>query len=194
MSHPHTPAPSCSVLSGAGSAADAARAVWVPPAPAANASAALRAGYSDPARVAAVPAGPLFDAVSVGMDLGLDALDLLLRAGAPLGPVAADGRAQVRRVGFLLAPGTLARLRGFAWWCRSHGLRTASHGDVVALPPLVGGGAARLLWLVPPPAGGAGAVTDPALLLGALRRALGRGPAGGADGLSSVSALKYSFG
>ena len=32
------------------------------------------------------------------------------------------------------------------------------------------------------------------LLLGALRRALGRGPAGGADGLSSVSALKYSFG
>ena len=189
MSHPH-----CLSPSSFGSAALAS-----PPAPpslpAATATAAWRAGYPDPARVAAVPAGPLFDAVSVGMDLGLEALDLLLRSGAPLGPVAADGRAQVRRVGFLLAPGTLARLGGFAWWCRSHGLRTASHGDVVALPPLVGGAQARLLWLVPPAEGGAGAVTDPALLLGSLRRALGRWP-GAADGsaLSSLSALKYSFG
>lgn len=93
-------------------------------------------------------------------------------------------------MGFLLAPGTLVRLRGFAWWCREHGLRTASHGDVVALPPLVGGGQARLLWLVPPSEGGSGAVTDPAALLGALgcSRGAGRG------GLSSVSALKYSFG
>lgn len=185
---PHTPF--CSLEPGG----DAARAAWVPVAPVASAAAALRAGYPDPARVAAVPAGPLFDAVSVGMDLGLEALDLLLRSGAPLGPVAADGRAQVRRVGFLLAPGTLARLRGFSWWCRAHGLRTASHGDVVALPPLVGDGLTRLLWLVPPPDGAAGAATDPALLLGALRRALSRCGGGGAAGLSSVSALKYSFG
>ena len=187
MSHPHTPSRPLE------SGGDTARGAWLPVAPVASAAAALRAGYPDPARVAAVPAGPLFDAVSVGMDLGLEALDLLLRSGAPLGPVAADGRAQVRRVGFLLAPGTLARLSGFAWWCRAHGLRTASHGDVVALPPLVGDGLARLLWLVPPPEGGTGAVTDPALLLGALRRALGR-CGGGAAGLSSVSALKYSFG
>jgi hypothetical protein len=145
----------------------------VVPAPAATAAAALRASYADPCRVQAVPAGPLFDAVSVAMDLGLEALDLLLRSGAPLGPVAADGRAQVRRVGFLLAPGTLARAGGFAWWCRAHGLRTASYGDVVALPPLVGDVRARLQWLVPPD-GPAGAATDPALLLGALRRALGR--------------------
>src|SRR5579859_6763702 len=90
----------------------------IPTAPVATAAAALRASYADPARVQAVPAGPLFDVVSVAMDLGLDALDLLLRCGTPLGPVAADGRAQVRRVGFLLPPDTLARTRGFVWWCR----------------------------------------------------------------------------
>jgi len=147
-----------------------------PPAPAATAAGALRASYADPARVQAVLAGPLFDVVSVAMDPGLEALDLLLRAGAPLGPVAADGRAQVRRVGFLLPAGTLEHARGFAWWCREHGMRTVSHGDVVALPPLVGDAGARLQWLVPPE-GGPGAATDPALLLAALRRALGRGRA-----------------
>jgi hypothetical protein len=132
--------------------------------------AALRASYADPARVQAVPAGLLFDVVSVGMDVGLETLDLLLRSGAPLGPVAADGRSQVRRVGFLLPPGSLARLAGFAWWCRSHGMRTASHGDVVALPPLIADAQARLQWLVPPDTVTG---TDPALLLSCLRRALG---------------------
>jgi hypothetical protein len=179
MSFPHNRFPadsSASANPGAYAATATVRAALppaVPTAPTATAAAALRASYSDPSRVAAVPAGPLFDVVSVSMDLGLEALDLLLRSGAPVGPVAADGRAQVRRVGFLLPAGTLARLRGFAWWCRSHGLRLASHGDVVALPPLVGDVRARLQWLVPPE-GGPGAATDPALLLGALRRALGR--------------------
>jgi hypothetical protein len=149
-------------------------------APVATAVAALRASYADPARVQTVLAGPLFDVVSVAMDPGLEALDLLLRSGAPLGPVAADGRAQVRRVGFLLPPGTLAAARGFAWWCRAHGMRTASHGDVVALPPLVVDARARLQWLVPPESGPS-AATDPALLLAALRRALGRGPDGVPD-------------
>jgi len=134
-------------------------------------SAALRASYADPARAQAVPAGPLFDVVSVGMDVGLETLDLMLRSGVPLGPVAADGRAQVRRVGFLLPPGTLAQLAGFAWWCHSHGMRTATHGDVVALPPLIGDAQARLQWLVPPDSVPG---TDPALLLNCLRRALGR--------------------
>ena len=135
------------------------------------ASAALRASYADPARAQAVPAGPLFDVVSVGMDVGLETLDLMLRSGVPLGPVAVDGRTQVRRVGFLLPPGSLARLAGFAWWCRSHDMRTATHGDVVALPPLIGDAQARLQWLVPPDSVPG---TDPALLLNCLRRALGR--------------------
>jgi hypothetical protein len=134
-------------------------------------SAALRARYADPARAQAVPAGPLFDVVSVAMDVGLETLDLMLRSGEPLGPVAADGRTQVRRVGFLLPPGTLARLAGFAWWCRSHDMRIATHGDVVALPPLIGDAQSRFQWLVPPDAVPG---TDPALLLNCLRRALGR--------------------
>jgi hypothetical protein len=113
-------------------------------APVGTAATALRASYADPTRVQTVSAGPLFDVVSVAMEPGLEALDLLLRSGAPIGPVAADGRAQVRRVGFLLAPGTLAAARGFAWWCRAHGMRTVSHGDVVALPPLLMDARARL--------------------------------------------------
>lgn len=181
MSFPHDRSPAVPpsvpvavpVFAAAFAAQPAPRVPGAPLAPAATAAAALRASYADPARVAAVPAGPLFDVVSVGMDLGLEALDLLLRCGAPLGPVAADGRAQVRRVGYLLPAGTLARLRGFAWWCRAHGMRLASHGDVVALPPLVGDARGRLQWLVPPD-GGPGAATDPALLLAAFRRALFR--------------------
>jgi hypothetical protein len=142
---------------------------------------ALRAGYRDPARIQPLPAGADFDLVSVGMPIGLDALDLMLRAGGPVGPVAADARARVERVGFLLPPGTLRAERGFAWWCRGHGIRTASHGDVVALPPLVGEDG-RMLWLVPPGAPDTGR-TDPGLLLSALRRALNslRRRAGGED-------------
>jgi hypothetical protein len=155
------------------------------PAPAASAAAALRASYADPARVQAVPAGPLFDVVSVAMDPGLDALDLMLRSGAALGPVAADGRAQVRRIAFLLPPGSLAAARGFAWWCRAHGMRTASHGDVVALPPLVVDARARLQWLVPPEGAAGAAATDVALLLSALRRALGRARRAGACQVSA---------
>jgi hypothetical protein len=132
---------------------------------------ALCARYLDPARVRPVPAGPVFDLVSVPMPIGLDALDLMLRAGGPVGPVAADARAAVDRVGFLLTPGTLRAERGFAWWCRRHGLRTASDGDVVALPPLLGE-CTRMMWLVSPGAPGTGR-TEPGLLLSALRRALG---------------------
>ena len=131
---------------------------------------ALCASYQDPARVQPVPAGTVFDLVSVAMAIGLDALDLMLRAGGPIGPVAADARTRVDRVGFLLAPGTLLAERGFTWWCRRHGLRTASHGDVVALPPLIGE-STRMVWLVPPGSPDTGR-TDPGLLLSALRRAL----------------------
>lgn len=131
---------------------------------------ALRATYRDPARIQPVPAGAVFDLVSVTMPIGLDALDLMLRAGGPVGPVAADARVRVDRVGFLLPPGTLRGEPGFTWWCRGHGMRTASYGDVVALPPLVGEDG-RMVWLVAPGAPDTGR-TDPGLLLSALRRAL----------------------
>jgi hypothetical protein len=127
-------------------------------------------GDPDPALARPVEAGPSFDAVSVPMGLGLDALDLLLRGGSPVGPVAADGRCQVRRVGFLLDPGTLEHSRGFAWWCRQHGVRTLTHGAVLALPRAASAPQSRLLWLVPPGCGR----TDPAALLACLRRAVHR--------------------
>ena len=130
----------------------------------------LCASYQDPARVQPVPAGLTFDLISVCMAIGLDALDLMLRSGDPVGPVAADARVRVDRVGFLLPPGTLDAEPGFAWWCHRHGLRTASHGDVVALPPLIGE-STRMVWLVPPGAPDTGR-TDPGLLLSALRKAL----------------------
>lgn len=122
----------------------------------------------DPGLARTVEAGPSFDAVSVPMDLGLDTLDLLLRGGSAVGPVAADSRFQVRRVGFLLDPGTLEHSRGFAWWCRQHGVRTLTHGAVLALPRAATAPQARLLWLVPPGCGR----TDPAALLACLRRAV----------------------
>jgi hypothetical protein len=130
----------------------------------------LCASYLDPAKVQPMPAGAAFDLVSVQMAIGLDALDLMLRSGCPVGPVAADARARVNRVGFLLPPGTLGTEPGFTWWCRRHGLRTASNGDVVALPPLIGE-STGMMWLVAPGAPETGR-TDPGLLLSALRRAL----------------------
>ncbi len=151
---------------------------------------ALCASYRDPARVQPVSAGTTFDLVSVQMETGLDALDLMLRSGRPVGPVAADARVRVNRVGFLLPPATLQTEPGFAWWCRRHGLRLASDGDVVALPPLVGE-STRMLWLVAPGAAETGR-TEPGLLLSALRQALRY--RGRREGLSSREERSDSIG
>ncbi|MGH6656672.1 MAG: hypothetical protein ACRDVE_15890, partial [Actinocrinis sp.] len=70
MSHPHRPRPAAvnpTTLNPTTLNPTAAAAAPVPDVGAA----ALRASYRDPARVASVPAGPLFDVVSVSMDLGL---------------------------------------------------------------------------------------------------------------------------
>jgi hypothetical protein len=118
----------------------------------------------------------LFDVLSVEMTVGLETAQLLITDRQPLGPVAVDSRLQVRRVGFLLPPDTFRRASGFAWWCRNHEMRTVSHGDVVALPPLIGTASARFQWLVAPGARGV-AGTDPAALLVGLRRVLRAGRA-----------------
>ena len=146
---------------------------WVDPA-----TTAFRASYADPARVQTLAAGPLFDVLSVEMAVGLETAQLLITDRQSLGPVAVDSRLQVRRVGFLLPPDTFRRASGFAWWCRNHAMRTVSHGDVVALPPLIGSASARFQWLVAPGARGV-AGTDPAALLVSLRQVLraGNGPA-----------------
>ncbi|HEV2635772.1 MAG TPA: hypothetical protein VGX23_11535 [Actinocrinis sp.] len=153
------------------------RDTWAPAGWTDPATSAFRAGYTDPARVQTLAAGPLFDVLSVEMTVGLEAAQLLLADHQPLGPVALDNRLQVRRVGFLLPPDTFRRASGFAWWCRSHAMRTVSHGDVVALPPLIGTGSARFQWLVAPGARGPHGThgvcaTDTAALLSRLRQAL----------------------
>jgi hypothetical protein len=147
---------------------------WEPAGWADPAASAFRASYADPARVQTLAAGPLFDVLSVEMAVGLETAQLLLTGRQPLGPVALDNRLQVRRVGFLLPPDTFRRASGFAWWCRSHAMRTVSHGDVVALPPLIGTGSARFQWLIAPGARGV-AGTDPAVLLTGLRQVLRAG-------------------
>lgn len=144
---------------------------WEPGWPADPATSAFRASYADPARVQTLAAGPLFDVLSVEMMVGLETAQLLITDRQPLGPVAVDSRLQVRRVGFLLPPDTFRRASGFAWWCRSHAMRTVSHGDVVALPPLIGTASARFQWLVAPGVHGV-AGTDPAALLVSLRQVL----------------------
>ena len=144
---------------------------WEPAGWADPAASAFRASYADPARVQTLAAGPLFDVLSVEMTVGLETAQLLITDRRPLGPVALDNRLQVRRVGFLLPPDTFRRAAGFAWWCRNHAMRTVSHGDVVALPPLIGSGSARFQWLVAPGASGV-AGTDPAVLLTGLRQVL----------------------
>lgn len=144
---------------------------WEPAGWADPAASAFRASYADPARVQTLAAGPLFDVLSVEMTVGLETAQLLITDRQPLGPVALDNRLQVRRVGFLLPPDTFRRASGFAWWCRSHAMRTVSHGDVVALPPLIGAGSARFQWLVAPGAHGV-IGTDPAVLLAGLRQVL----------------------
>jgi hypothetical protein len=147
---------------------------WEPAWAADPAQAAFRASYADPARVQTLAAGPLFDVLSVEMMVGLETAQLLITDRQPLGPVAVDSRIQVRRVGFLLPPDTFRRARGFAWWCRNHAMRTVSHGDVVALPPLIGTASARFQWLVAPGVRGV-AGTDPAALLVSLRQVLRAG-------------------
>jgi hypothetical protein len=159
---------------GAGAAWWTSDGCWEPAGWADPAASAFRASYADPARVQTLAAGPLFDVLSVEMTVGLETAQLLITDRRPLGPVALDNRTQVRRVGFLLPPDTFRRAGGFAWWCRNHAMRTVSHGDVVALPPLIGTGSARFQWLVAPGAHGV-VGTDPAVLLTGLRQVLRAG-------------------
>ncbi|MDX3071300.1 hypothetical protein ACIP98_08150 [Streptomyces sp. NPDC088354] len=96
---------------------------------------------------ALLPAGRFWDVLSVPEDLGLLALDALLRMpGAEPGPTLAD--AASHRVGFFLPPDPASR------WVGS-GIRYAGAGAWIAVPPpyrAAGGGALR--WLVPPDGNG----------------------------------------
>jgi hypothetical protein len=104
----------------------------------------------DPRVPYVVPAGLLFDVVSVDLRLGMEALDLLRRRRMPLGPVAVDYRS--RRVGFLVPSGARCR---FERWLIGNTLQRPEYrylelGSYVVLP---GPGALsqdRYQWLAAP--------------------------------------------
>lgn len=123
----------------------------------------LRGLYSDPARPLTVAVGPDFGLVSMPAGVGTAALAALRARRVRIGPVLADDRRAVMRVGFLLAPERgpgghdASALRDWAARPGSAlGVRIGGHGTTATLPPLLPTSHGWLRWLVPPGAGGAG--------------------------------------
>lgn len=123
----------------------------------------LRGLYGDPARPLTVALGPEFGLVSMPADVGTAALAALRARRVRIGPVLADDRRAVMRVGFLLAPDRepaghdASALR--EWAARpgsAAGVRVGGHGTTATLPPLLPAPHGWLRWLVPPGAGGGG--------------------------------------
>jgi hypothetical protein len=138
----------------------------------------LRGLYTDPARPVTVAVGQAFDLVSMPTAVGTAALEALRSRRVRLGPVVADSRHAVMRVGFLLAPHTVgcahlsedaAALR--EWVCRlgpALGVRAGGLGTTAILPPLFPAWDGWLRWLVPPAAGSDGVWTPAGALLAVL--------------------------
>ena len=107
-----------------------------------------------------LPAGRFWDVLSVPEQLGLVALDALMRTTRQEpGPTLVDAGA--RRVGFFLPPDPMSR------WIGS-GIRYAGRGSWIAVPaPYRVAGSLR--WLVPPD--GSGTVHTPAAVELALQQA-----------------------
>jgi hypothetical protein len=122
---------------------------------------ALRELYTDPARPLTVAVGPDFGLVSMPAAVGTAALAALRARRVRIGPVVADDRRAVMRVGFLLAPERgsgghdASALREWAARLGSAlGVRVGDHGTTATLPPLLPAPHGWLRWLVPPGAGG----------------------------------------
>ena len=136
-----------------------------------NGRAELRGLYTDPAQPLTIAVGQAFDLVSMPAAVGLAALAALRARRVRLGPVVADSRRRVMRVGFLVAPepggdvaeaghAETAALRD--WACRlggALGVRVGGRGSTATLPPLLPW-RGWLHWLVPP--GTAAALWTPA--------------------------------
>lgn len=110
-----------------------------------------------------LPAGRFWDVLSVPEELGLLALDALLRIPLPKpGPTLADFTAH--RIGFFLPPDPMT-----SWIGR--GIRYAGEGAWISVPaPCRAAGS--LQWLVPPD--GSGALHLPTALELALHQAVGK--------------------
>ncbi|MEY9863087.1 hypothetical protein ABH935_008736 [Catenulispora sp. GAS73] len=127
-----------------------------------NGRAELRGLYTDPAQPLTIAVGQAFDLVSMPAAVGHEALTALRARRVRLGPVVADSRRSVMRVGFLVAPtpdlrfedGTshaeTAALRDWAGRLGGAlGVRVGGRGSTATLPPLLPW-RGWLHWLVPP--------------------------------------------
>ena len=143
-----------------------------------NGRAELRGLYTDPAQPLTIAVGQAFDLVSMPAAVGNAALTALRARRVRLGPVVADSRRSVMRVGFLVAPASRAASRpdlrfddscfdescyedgtGHAetaalrdWAGRlggALGVRVGGRGSTATLPPLLPW-RGWLHWLVPP--------------------------------------------
>ena len=139
-----------------------------------NGRAELRGLYTDPARPLTVAVGQAFDLVSMPTAVGLAALDTLRARRVRLGPVVADSRRSVMRVGFLVPPhralpDTHEATQLREWADRlgpALGVRVGGPGTTATLPPLLPW-QGWLRWLVPP-AAAAGIWTPAGALLSVL--------------------------
>lgn len=148
-----------------------------------NGRAELRGLYTDPAQPLTIAVGQAFDLVSMPAAVGHTALAALRARRVRLGPVVADSRPPVMRVGFLVAPapaehpaqaGHAESVALREWACRlggALGVRVGGRGSTATLPPLVPW-RGWLHWLVPP--GTAAVLWTPAdALLSVLSERLG---------------------
>ena len=127
-----------------------------------NGRAELRGLYIDPAQPLTIAVGQAFDLVSMPAAVGHAALTALRARRVRLGPVVADSRRSVMRVGFLVAPtpdsrfvdgaghAETAALRDWAGRLGGAlGVRVGGRGSTATLPPLLPW-RGWLHWLVPP--------------------------------------------
>lgn len=142
----------------------------------------LRGLYTDPAQPLTVAVGQVFDLVSMPAAVGHEALATLRSRRVRLGPVVADSRRSVMRVGFLVAPAPRSAdpdSTALNEWAHrlgpTLGVRVGGPGSTAILPPLLPW-RGWLHWLVAPGAE-AGRWTPSGALLSVLSALSERGGA-----------------
>ncbi|MFH8518096.1 hypothetical protein ACH4CE_24005 [Streptomyces gelaticus] len=132
---------------------------------------ACRRGWErNPRGVALLPAGRRWDVLILPGELGYPTFDVLTRLIDRPGPVLSGfGDA---RMGFFVAPGTVARWVGT-------GVRGVGQGTWIVVPHPGGASNGGVRWLIPPD--GSGTLTDAALLELAMHEAAARQAENGRD-------------
>lgn len=96
-----------------------------------NGRAELRGLYTDPAQPLTIAVGQAFDLVSMPAAVGHAALTALRARRVRLGPVVADSRRSVMRVGFLVAPDGTGHDPGHAEALVGHAEASVGHAEAL---------------------------------------------------------------